>query len=80
MTDHDGATAGHGATRAPGAPAGGGLDPEPLRERVSAFVRDRVFPEEAVLDAGGPAAAEARRRLRARARAAGLWEIGRAHV
>ncbi|WP_419096111.1 acyl-CoA dehydrogenase family protein [Streptomyces sp. B6(2022)] len=68
-------TAGLGATLAPDADAGGGLAPEPLRQRVSAFVRDRVFPEEAVLDAGGPAAAEARRRLRAQARAAGLWAL-----
>ncbi|MCX4984715.1 acyl-CoA dehydrogenase family protein [Streptomyces sp. NBC_00572] len=46
-----------------------------LRKRVSAFVRDRVFPCEPLLDAGGPAAGEVRERLRAEARGAGLWAL-----
>ncbi|WP_329620533.1 acyl-CoA dehydrogenase family protein [Streptomyces sp. NBC_01255] len=50
-------------------------DVEPLRERVTAFVRDRVFPCESGLDAGGPVAGDLRRRLRAEAREAGLWAL-----
>ncbi|MDV5149155.1 acyl-CoA dehydrogenase family protein [Streptomyces sp. SBC-4] len=50
-------------------------DVEPLRERVTAFVRDRVFPCESRLDAGGPVAGDLRRRLRAEAREAGLWAL-----
>ncbi|WP_282697223.1 acyl-CoA dehydrogenase family protein [Streptomyces sp. CC208A] len=46
-----------------------------LRERVSAFVRDRVVPCETRLDAGGPDARELRERLRTEARAAGLWAL-----
>ncbi|MFB7592487.1 acyl-CoA dehydrogenase family protein [Streptomyces sp. NPDC056169] len=50
-------------------------DVELLRERVTAFVRDRVFPCESGLDAGGPAAGDLRRRLRAEAHEAGLWAL-----
>lgn len=50
-------------------------DVDPLRERVASFVRDRVFPAEGVLDAGGPPARELRERLREEARAAGLWAL-----
>ncbi|MFC9391362.1 acyl-CoA dehydrogenase family protein [Streptomyces venezuelae] len=50
-----------------------GLDE--LRSRVSAFVRDQVFPREAQLDAGGPDATELRRRLREEACGAGLWAL-----
>ncbi|MFF8507075.1 acyl-CoA dehydrogenase family protein [Streptomyces sp. NPDC015492] len=75
MTDHDVATAGRGSARASGTGGGEEGGPEPLRQRVSAFVRDRVFPVEALLDAGGPGTAEPRRRLRAEARAAGLWAL-----
>ncbi|MFF8835710.1 acyl-CoA dehydrogenase family protein [Streptomyces sp. NPDC015130] len=46
-----------------------------LRKRVSAFVRDRVYPCEARLDTGGPAARELRARLRAEAQEAGLWAL-----
>ncbi|MFI9115320.1 acyl-CoA dehydrogenase family protein [Streptomyces venezuelae] len=50
-----------------------GLDE--LRSRVSAFVRDQVFPREAQLDAGGPDTTELRRRLREEACGAGLWAL-----
>ncbi|WP_406055308.1 acyl-CoA dehydrogenase family protein [Streptomyces sp. NBC_01077] len=50
-------------------------DADLLRKRVSAFVRDRVFPCESRLDAGGPVAKELRERLRAEAREAGLWAL-----
>ncbi|MFD3421870.1 acyl-CoA dehydrogenase family protein [Streptomyces decoyicus] len=46
-----------------------------LRERVRAFVRDRVMPREAVLDAGGPAARTALRGLQDEAKRAGLWAL-----
>lgn len=46
-----------------------------LRERVDRFVRTRVVPYEAVLDAGGPAAAAALAELRGEARDAGLWAL-----
>jgi len=46
-----------------------------LRKQVSAFVRDRVHPCEARLDAGGPAARDLRDRLRAAAQEAGLWAL-----
>ncbi|MFD9907600.1 acyl-CoA dehydrogenase family protein [Streptomyces sp. NPDC059063] len=46
-----------------------------MRARVAAFVRDHVVPQEAVLDAGGPAADDALRALQARARAQGLWAL-----
>ncbi|MFI8513185.1 acyl-CoA dehydrogenase family protein [Streptomyces sp. NPDC085460] len=48
---------------------------EPPHADVSAFVRERVFPVEPVLDAGGPAARELRERLRSEARACGLWAL-----
>ncbi|MEU6978247.1 acyl-CoA dehydrogenase family protein [Streptomyces sp. NPDC046371] len=48
---------------------------ERLRERVAVFVRERVFPCEARLDAGGPEAARIRARLREEAREAGLWAL-----
>ncbi|MFB7941990.1 acyl-CoA dehydrogenase family protein [Streptomyces sp. NPDC056049] len=62
MTDHDVTERGTAAV-------------EPLRAEVRAFVRERVFPAEPLLDAGGPAARELRERLRAEARAAGLWAL-----
>ncbi|MEU7726587.1 acyl-CoA dehydrogenase family protein [Streptomyces sp. NPDC040724] len=46
-----------------------------LKARVGAFVRGRVIPREGVLDAGGPAAAEALTELRGRAREEGLWAL-----
>ncbi|MFI5763698.1 acyl-CoA dehydrogenase family protein [Streptomyces sp. NPDC051563] len=58
-----------------------GTAPEPasttaeLKIRVTEFVRTRVTPLEPVLDAGGPAAAEALRGLRAAAKEAGLWAL-----
>lgn len=50
-------------------------DVEQLRERVARFVRERVFPYETPLDAGGPEAARIRAELRERAREAGLWAL-----
>ncbi|MCX4820493.1 acyl-CoA dehydrogenase family protein [Streptomyces sp. NBC_01142] len=46
-----------------------------LRDRVTAFVRHRVMPCEPVLDAGGPQATAALRRLRQEAREQGLWAL-----
>lgn len=46
-----------------------------VRERIARFVADRVVPREAVLDAGGPAAAAVRTALRGAARAEGLWAL-----
>ncbi len=46
-----------------------------LRERVAAFVRERVMPAEPVLDAGGPAARAELRRLQEEAKEAGLWAL-----
>jgi acyl-CoA dehydrogenase len=46
-----------------------------MRERVSTFVRDRVFRCESRLDSGGPDARELRERLREEARVAGLWAL-----
>ncbi|MFE6093676.1 acyl-CoA dehydrogenase family protein [Streptomyces massasporeus] len=46
-----------------------------LRDRVADFVRARVVPCEPVLDAGGPDAAAALRRLRLEAKAEGLWAL-----
>ncbi|MEU8763349.1 acyl-CoA dehydrogenase family protein [Streptomyces sp. NPDC048659] len=54
---------------------GGEAPDEALRERVAAFVRERVFPCEGPLDEGGPRAAELRARLRERAREEGLWAL-----
>ncbi|MGW6539967.1 acyl-CoA dehydrogenase family protein [Streptomyces sp. NPDC055051] len=62
MTDHD--VTEHGTAEV-----------GPLRTEVRAFVRERVFPAEPVLDAGGPAARDLRGRLRSEARAAGLWAL-----
>ncbi|MFB8079103.1 acyl-CoA dehydrogenase family protein [Streptomyces sp. NPDC056013] len=50
-------------------------DVDLLRKRVAAFVRDRVFPVEQVLDAGGPTAGDLRERLREEAGRAGLWAL-----
>ncbi|MFB7833692.1 acyl-CoA dehydrogenase family protein [Streptomyces sp. NPDC056056] len=50
-------------------------DVDLLRKRVAAFVRDRVFPVEQVLDAGGPTAGDLSERLREEARRAGLWAL-----
>lgn len=52
-----------------------GTEAELLRERVAVFVRERVFPYEARLDAGGPDAVRIRARLRDEAREAGLWAL-----
>ncbi|MFF7202588.1 acyl-CoA dehydrogenase family protein [Streptomyces sp. NPDC008141] len=57
-----------------GAGQRGGLLAE-LRERVGAFVRDRVIPYERVLDAGGPDAAAALGELQGRAKQEGLWAL-----
>ncbi|MFJ5778840.1 acyl-CoA dehydrogenase family protein [Streptomyces sp. NPDC093094] len=46
-----------------------------LRDRVTAFVRDRVVPCEQVLDGGGPQAAAVLRALQEEARAEGLWAL-----
>ncbi|MFD9372614.1 acyl-CoA dehydrogenase family protein [Streptomyces sp. NPDC060020] len=46
-----------------------------LRDRIATFVRGRVIPREGVLDAGGPAAAEALAELGRQARADGLWAL-----
>ncbi|MCX4694755.1 acyl-CoA dehydrogenase family protein [Streptomyces sp. NBC_01408] len=62
-----------------GAAYGGPAQPDiggaELRGRVERFVRARVIPYEAVLDAGGPAAASALAELRGRARDEGLWAL-----
>ncbi|MFD9790026.1 acyl-CoA dehydrogenase family protein [Streptomyces sp. NPDC059070] len=50
-------------------------DVKELRDRVAAFVRERVEPHEPVLDAGGPAARTALRTLQDEARAQGLWAL-----
>lgn len=50
-------------------------DVDLLRKKVSAFVRDRVFPSEPDLDGGGATATHLRERLRAEARASGLWAL-----
>ncbi|MEU5237442.1 acyl-CoA dehydrogenase family protein [Streptomyces lydicus] len=46
-----------------------------MRERVAAFVRERVLPSEPVLDAGGPAARTELGRLKGEAQQAGLWAL-----
>lgn len=46
-----------------------------LREKVDHFVRTEVIPYEAVLDVGGAEASAALAKLRAEARAAGLWAL-----
>lgn len=59
-------------------PAARGPQPVPgseLGARVAEFVRTRVFPQEAVLDAGGPDARRTLTALRREARAAGLWAL-----
>ncbi|MER6387202.1 acyl-CoA dehydrogenase family protein [Streptomyces sp. NPDC001523] len=48
---------------------------ERLRERVTEFVRGRVYPQEEVLDAGGPVAAASLRKLNDLARAEGVWAL-----
>ncbi|MEU6687263.1 acyl-CoA dehydrogenase family protein [Streptomyces sp. NPDC046832] len=50
-------------------------DAAELRDRVAAFVRDRVVPHEPVLDAGGPEAAATLRQLQAGAKTEGLWAL-----
>lgn len=50
-------------------------DAAELRDRVEAFVRERVMPREPVLDGGGPEAAAALRGLQEQARAEGLWAL-----
>ncbi|MGP9022392.1 acyl-CoA dehydrogenase family protein [Streptomyces sp. BR1] len=46
-----------------------------LRDRVAAFVRERVQPQEALLDAGGREARVTLRTLQEEARARGLWAL-----
>ncbi|MEU8548988.1 acyl-CoA dehydrogenase family protein [Streptomyces roseoverticillatus] len=46
-----------------------------MRDKVDRFVRTRVIPAEAVLDAGGEGATAPLAELRAQARAAGLWAL-----
>lgn len=46
-----------------------------VRDRVAAFVRERVMPYERKLDSGGGAARTLLRRLRHEARAEGLWGL-----
>src|SRR6266516_3122868 len=55
-----------------------GLTPEvrALRERMRRFIEDEVIPAEPALARDDEAAAEATRRLKARAKAAGLWALG----
>src|SRR5438034_2076596 len=55
-----------------------GLTPEvrALRERLRRFIDDEVIPAEPVLARDDGAAAEATRRLKARAKVAGLWALG----
>src|SRR5256712_10759480 len=55
-----------------------GLTPEvrALRERVRRFIDEEVVPAEPVLARGDEAAAEAMRRLKARAKGEGLWALG----
>lgn len=57
------------------APAQQDLNIEELRDRVAAFLSTRVFPYEALLDAGGDAAAAVRSELRDQARREGLWAL-----
>ncbi|MEV6397675.1 acyl-CoA dehydrogenase family protein [Streptomyces sp. NPDC051907] len=60
-------------------PVGGGPECPPqaraLRDRVGAFVRERVAPREPVLDAGGAPARDALRELQQEAREQGLWAL-----
>src|SRR5437867_9010378 len=55
-----------------------GLTPEvrALRERVRRFIDEEVVPAEPVLARDDEAAAEAMRRLKARAKGEGLWALG----
>ncbi|WP_420834249.1 acyl-CoA dehydrogenase family protein [Streptomyces yunnanensis] len=46
-----------------------------LGERVASFIQQRVIPYEQTLEAGGPAARVARRRLQHDAKHAGLWAL-----
>ncbi|MFG3661012.1 acyl-CoA dehydrogenase family protein [Streptomyces sp. NPDC047706] len=46
-----------------------------MRDRVAEFVRERVMPQEPVLDAGGPRAGAVLARLRKEAKEAGLWAL-----
>ncbi|MFE5711168.1 acyl-CoA dehydrogenase family protein [Streptomyces sp. NPDC056501] len=50
-------------------------DADLLLKKVSVFVRERVFPSEPDLDAGGPTARVLRERLRGEARESGLWAL-----
>src|SRR5437870_13411075 len=47
-----------------------------LRERVRCFIDEEVVPAEPVLARDDEAAAEATRRLKARAKGEGLWALG----
>src|SRR5438445_4947366 len=55
-----------------------GLTPEvrALREHMRRFIDEQVVPAEPVLARDDTAAAEATQRLKARARAEGLWALG----
>lgn len=46
-----------------------------LRQRVAEFVRERVMPQEPVLDGGGPEARAVLAQLRKEAKDAGLWAL-----
>ncbi|MFJ7182316.1 acyl-CoA dehydrogenase family protein [Streptomyces massasporeus] len=50
-------------------------DTAELRDRVAAFVRDRVVPHEPALDAGGPEAVAVLRGVQEEAKAVGLWAL-----
>jgi len=52
------------------------VEPPELRDRVRAFVDERVIPAEAVLDAGGAEADAAMAELQREAKAEGLWALG----
>ncbi|MGW7008603.1 acyl-CoA dehydrogenase family protein [Streptomyces sp. NPDC054933] len=52
---------------------GGPADLAELRDRVAAFIRERVTPSETLLDAGGPEARAQLRKLQLEAGEAGLW-------
>jgi alkylation response protein AidB-like acyl-CoA dehydrogenase len=48
----------------------------PLRERVTRFVEERVYPAEAAIHDGGPEAIAVIRDLQRQAKAEGLWALG----
>jgi len=48
----------------------------PLRERVTRFVEEKVYPAEETIHEGGPEATAAVRELQRQAKAEGLWALG----